>query len=84
MTVMMQVPSAAATRSVGEKASPLPPLSTGASVVIVFPDGPWLAVRCSQPSYVISTSTAIMRLLFLEEYSIFQRKRYQKEAVLQL
>ena len=45
MTVAMQVPSAVATRSVGEKAAPLPPLSTGASVVRVCRDGPWVAAQ---------------------------------------
>ena len=38
MTVHMQEASAAATRSVGEKRSPLPPLSNGASVSIVEPE----------------------------------------------
>ena len=40
MVVLMQVPSAVATRSVGENASPLPLLSAGASVAIFDCDGP--------------------------------------------
>jgi len=43
MTVAMQEASAVATRSVGEKDSPLPQLSTGASVMRVFFEGPWVA-----------------------------------------
>jgi hypothetical protein len=40
MVVLMQVPSAVATKSVGENASPLPLLSAGASVAIFDCDGP--------------------------------------------
>jgi hypothetical protein len=36
--VNMQLPSAVATKSVGEKYSPLPLLSGGASVMIILPD----------------------------------------------
>ena len=36
--VKMQLPSAEATISVGEKFSPFPLLSTGASVIITLPD----------------------------------------------
>jgi len=36
--VAMQVPSAVATKSVGEKNSPFPPLSTGASVLRTLPE----------------------------------------------
>ena len=36
--VIIQDPRAAATKSVGEKASPLPLLSTGASVIIASPE----------------------------------------------
>ncbi|SUZ60690.1 uncharacterized protein METZ01_LOCUS13544 [marine metagenome] len=36
--VIMQDPNAVATRSVGENASPLPLLSTGASVMIFSPE----------------------------------------------
>src|SRR5207302_4495050 len=43
MVVLMQVPRAVATRSVGENASPLPLLSAGASVAIFDWDGPWVA-----------------------------------------
>ena len=39
MIVLMQPASAAPTRSVGEKDSPLPLLSTGASVESVAPEG---------------------------------------------
>lgn len=39
MMVAMQLASAVATKSVGEKDSPLPLLSTGASVEILLPDG---------------------------------------------
>lgn len=38
MIVSIQDASAVAQRSVGEKASPLPWLSVGASVIIIFPD----------------------------------------------
>jgi hypothetical protein len=38
MVVSMHVPSATASKSVGEKASPLPWLSVGASVSILVPD----------------------------------------------
>ena len=50
MIVRMQVASAAATRSVGEKASPRPWLSTGASVWIVMPEGPCTALQRRPPS----------------------------------
>ena len=43
IVVVMQVPSAVATRSVGEKLSPFPRLSVGASVEICECDGPWVA-----------------------------------------
>ena len=43
MMVIIQLPSAVATRSVGEKASPLPWLSVGASVRIFVPDWTWVA-----------------------------------------
>ena len=43
MIVIMQAPKAVATRSVGEKLSPLPWLSSGASVTSEPPDGPWTA-----------------------------------------
>jgi hypothetical protein len=38
MMVKIQLPRADAIRSVGEKFSPLPLLSTGASVIITLPD----------------------------------------------
>ena len=50
MIVAMQVANAVATRSVGEKDSPLPSLSTGASVESVAPEGPWEAEQRSWPS----------------------------------
>ena len=40
MIVAIQVAKAVATRSVGEKDSPLPSLSTGASVERIAPEGP--------------------------------------------
>ena len=45
----MQVPSAVATRSVGEKERPSPWLSSGASVVRVTPDGPCSASQRKSP-----------------------------------
>jgi hypothetical protein len=50
MVVSMHVPRAVATRSVGEKASPFPMLSFGASVSCFSPDGPWIAEQRSDPS----------------------------------
>ena len=50
MVVSMQVPSAVATRSVGLNDSPLPMLSTGASVRRVVPDGACFALQRSWPS----------------------------------
>ena len=40
MIVAIQVAKAVATRSVGEKDSPFPSLSTGASVASLLPEGP--------------------------------------------
>ena len=40
MMVAIQAARAVATRSVGEKDSPLPSLSTGASVASLVPEGP--------------------------------------------
>src|ERR1700730_12631564 len=59
IVVLMQVPSAVATRSVGENASPLPLLSVGASVAIVDCDGPCVASQCRSPVYLISTLTML-------------------------
>ena len=53
ITVSIQLPNAVATRSVGEKASPKPLLSRGASVAMVVPDRLCTAVVCSDPVYVI-------------------------------
>ena len=50
MIVAIQVANAVVTRSVGEKDSPFPSLSTGASVDSLAPDGPWVAEQCSWPS----------------------------------
>src|SRR5258706_13238145 len=55
--VRMQVASAVATKSVGEKASPLPMLSFGASGVRVPPLGPWGAVGGSGPVWTGVVST---------------------------
>ena len=43
MMVSMQLARAVATRSVGENASPLPRLSTGASVMMWLPERRWTA-----------------------------------------
>ena len=40
-------------KSVGEKDSPLPRLSTGASVDTVAPEGPCSNPQCNPPSYLI-------------------------------
>src|SRR6266480_3105487 len=55
MVVLIQLPSAVATRSVGENASPFPLLSVGASVASLELDGPCLAEQCRSPSYRIET-----------------------------
>src|SRR5881227_4451585 len=57
MVVLMQVPRAVATRSVGENASPLPLLSVGASVAIFDCDGPCVASQCKSPVYLIEILT---------------------------
>src|SRR5207244_13475902 len=57
MVVLMQVPSAVATRSVGENASPLPLLSVGASVESIDSDGPCVASQCRSPVYLIEILT---------------------------
>lgn len=49
MVVRMQVARATVTRSVGEKRSPFPWLSTGASVSIVLPERVWVALVRSPP-----------------------------------
>ena len=51
ITVRTQVPRAVAIRSVGEKASPLPSWSIGASVVRRSPEGTWLASQRRFPMY---------------------------------
>ena len=51
MSVIMQLLRAAHTRSVGLKASPLPLLSGGASVVILLPDSWWVSCVRSPPRY---------------------------------
>src|SRR5882724_8082279 len=59
MVVVMQVPRAVATRSVGENASPLPLLSVGASVAIFDCYGPCVASQCKSPVYLIEMLTMI-------------------------
>jgi hypothetical protein len=49
--VTMQLPKAAETRSVGEKASPFPLLSRGASVINAFPERTWVAWVLKLPRY---------------------------------
>ena len=51
MSVIMQLLSAAHTRSVGLKASPLPLLSGGASVIILLPDIWWVSCVRRPPRY---------------------------------
>src|SRR6185295_4529873 len=60
IVVLMQVPSAVATRSVGEKASPFPLLSVGASVAIFEVEGPCVASQWRSPVYLIETSTMVL------------------------
>ena len=57
MIVAIQVAKAVATRSVGEKDSPLPSLSTGASVSSLASEGPWTAEQCNCPSYLTEILT---------------------------
>src|SRR5260370_30775097 len=57
IVVVMHVPRAVATRSVGENASPLPLLSVGASVEISDCDGPCVASQCKSPVYLTETLT---------------------------
>ena len=64
MVVAMHVPSATATKSVGENASPRPWLSLGASVTSSVPEGPWVAVQCRSPWY--SPVILTMRPTFAE------------------
>src|SRR5438034_9116883 len=59
MIVLMHVPSAVATRSVGENDSPLPLLSVGASVASFDLEGPCVASQCKSPVYLISTLTML-------------------------
>ena len=60
MIVAIQVANAVATRSVGEKDSPLPSLSTGASVEREAPEGPWVAEQRSCPSYETEIFTKLL------------------------
>ena len=55
--VMMHVSIDVASKSVGENDSPFPLLSTGASVIRVFPDGPCVAEHRRFPSYFASILT---------------------------
>src|SRR5258705_2164984 len=57
IVVLMHVARAVATRSVGEKVSPLPLLSLGASVEIFACEGPCVASQCKSPVYLTETST---------------------------
>src|SRR6266571_8893302 len=57
IVVLMHVARAVATRSVGEKASPLPLLSLGASVEIFACEGPCVASQCKSPVYLTETWT---------------------------
>src|SRR3954447_6000977 len=57
MVVLMHVARAVAMRSVGEKASPFPLLSLGASVEIFACEGPCVASQCNSPVYLTETST---------------------------
>src|SRR3982750_3790804 len=57
MVVLMHVARAVATRSVGEKASPFPLLSLGASVEIFACEGPCVASQCKSPVYLTETWT---------------------------
>src|SRR6266511_6440993 len=57
MVVLMHVARAVAIRSVGEKVSPLPLLSLGASVEIFACEGPCVASQCKSPVYLTETWT---------------------------
>src|SRR6266487_3338963 len=57
IVVLIHVPRAVATRSVGENASPLPLLSVGASVAILALDGPCTASQCKSPVYLTEMLT---------------------------
>jgi hypothetical protein len=59
MIVSMQVLRAVATRSVGEKRSPLPWLSVGASVSSSVPEGWWLERQRSSPTYTLSIKVMV-------------------------
>src|SRR5262249_47532631 len=59
MVVLMHAARAVATRSVGEKASPFPLLSLGASVEIFDCEGPRVASQCKSPVYLTDTSTIV-------------------------
>src|SRR5215467_3426051 len=76
MVVLMHVARAVATRSVGEKASPLPLLSLGASVEIFDCEGPCVASQCKSPVYLTETWT--MRKLCDDSY----RLSHQIESLL--
>src|SRR5438874_12642638 len=76
IVVLMHVARAVATRSVGEKASPLPLLSLGASVEIFAFEGPCVASQCKSPVYLTETWT--MRKLCAR----FQPLSHQIESLL--
>src|SRR5436853_293525 len=89
MVVLMQVPSAVATKSVGENASPLPLLSVGASVASFACEGPWVASQWRSPVYLIEILTMQKYLplichversrdifKYLEEYALHKGERH--------
>jgi len=67
MVVLIHVPKAVATKSVGENAAPFPLLSAGASVGIFDFEGPWVASQCKLPVYFteIFTITDYRPIVFL-------------------
>src|SRR5882724_13310892 len=74
MVVVMQVPRAVATRSVGENASPLPLLSVGASVAIFDCDGPCVASQCKSPVYLIEMLTMSEYATHCARCHVWQRR----------
>jgi hypothetical protein len=76
--VIMQLAKAVATKSVGEKASPLPWLSMGASIVILFPDCKCIASDLKFPMY--SLFAVIIDLFFSKIIiKVFDRKVAKKK-----
>ena len=56
--VSRQVPRDVANKSVGEKLSPLPQWSKGASVLIILPDCRWIAIHLQSGSITVSYTTS--------------------------